>query len=36
MSPMASKKEEEVRKIIFTSTLIEDVTDRINDGVVIK
>ena len=33
---MASKPEEQVRKVIFTTELINDVTDRINDGVVIK
>ena len=33
---MTSKKEEEIRKIIFTTKLIEDVSQRINDGVVIK
>jgi hypothetical protein len=33
---MASKPEEQVRKVVFTTELINDVTDRINDGVVIK
>ena len=34
---MAEKKEQEVeRKIVFTSQLVNDTTDKINDGVVIK
>jgi len=33
---MASKTEEQVRKVIFTTQLINEVTDKINDGVVIK